>query len=343
MTIMRSVTAVADDTGGHLELGESPRPTPGPGQVLVRVGATSLNRGALVARRLIAQGRPTAPTATPSGPTGTDFAGVVEELGLGVPEMPIGRRVMGRGRGTFAEFAVVDARALIDVPSGMSIDDAASMPNVFITSHNAITTANLKPGESFLVNAASSGIGTASLQIAKAMGAKPVIGTSRSTAKLDALREFGMDIGIVAGQDFVNEVMVATDGRGVDVLIDTLGASVLDVNLRSMALGGRLVSVGRTDSEETMIDLDYVALRRISLIGVTFRTRDAEETLACSERFVQDLGGALESGQLKPVVDRVFPLEAIHEAESYMTRDQHVGKIVLHVQDLKSSSLSAGA
>jgi NADPH2:quinone reductase len=327
---MRAAVLVPNEAGGTMAVLDLPDPEPGAGEVLIRVRATALNRGELLQRR---RGRTAAgPAATPR-PGGVEFAGEVARLGPGVSGVAVGDRVMGRSPESYAEYVVVDQRALMPVPSQLGWEEAAAIPNVFVTAHDAIVTnGRLQPGESVLVNAASSGVGTAAIQIAKLLGASPVIGSSGSAAKLERLRPLGMDVGInYREDDVVARVLEATGGAGVDLIIDNVGGTVLGDNLRCMALQGRLVSVGRNGAEKGELDMDLLALRRLRLIGVTFRTRTREEAIACSQHCAEDLLPAFNDGRLKPVVDRAFPLDEIAAAQEYMLSDAHLGKIVIRV------------
>jgi NADPH2:quinone reductase len=219
------------------------------------------------------------------------------------------------------------------VPAGMSWVEAATFPNVFITAHDAVVTnGELRAGESILVNAASGGVGLAAIQIASLLGAKPVIASSRSASKLDQLGSFGIDVAIdtTCGSQ-VDEVMAATNKHGVDVIIDCIGGTVFEDNIKSLAVKGRLVNIGRLGSNTATIDITQLWLKRLKLIGVTFRTRSEEERLACIQACARDLLEPLKAGRLRWPIDRTFPLESIAEAHAYMLRDQHLGKIVLTV------------
>ena len=237
---------------------------------------------------------------------------------------------MARGTG-YAEYAVVSQRALMRIPDGMSWAEAAAIPNVFVTAHDAIVSnAVLKPGESVLVTAGASGVGTAAIQIARYLGANPVLATTRSTAKGDALRALGAHEVINTSQaGWVEAVLTATNQHGIDVIIDQVGGPMLADNIRVLAIKGRLVSVGRNAGQVGDCNLDEIARKRASIIGVTFRTRTAEEALVCSERFAADLLNAFTTGALKPVLDRTFSFEQIAEAHAYMLSDAQTGKIVV--------------
>ena len=322
---MRAVMLVPAPGGATIGVQDIPKPQPARGEVIVKVHAAALNRGELVVRAKLTNGTPQQ--------NGIEFAGEIVQVGEGASGVSIGDRVMGHWRAGQSEYVNVEPRLLVQIPEKISWVDAAAWLNVFTTAHDAIiTNAGLKTGESILVNAASSGIGIASLQIANLLGAKPVIGSSRSSSKLTALKDFGLMVGVNASTsstDYISQVMEATEGKGVDVIIDSVGANVIGLNLSCMALGGRIVSVGRLAAEKGEIDLDLLALKRIKLFGVTFRTRSLEQRVACVRRCQEDLWQAFADGRLISVVDRTFPLEDISIAHDYMRQDQHIGKIVM--------------
>jgi NADPH2:quinone reductase len=240
---------------------------------------------------------------------------------------------MGRAAGSYAPSIAVSQRALMRVPGGMSWTDAAAIPNVFVTAHDAmVTNGTTAPGESVVVTAGPSGVGTAAIQIARYIGANPVIATTRTAAKAAALRALGAhEVVNTREADWADTILAATGSRGVDVIIDQVGGAMLPGNIRTLALKGRLVSVGRNAGFSGECNLDEIARKRAKIIGVTFRTRTPEESLQCSERFVAHLGEAIAKGALKPVLDRAFPFEALHDAHKYMLSDAQTGKIVLLV------------
>jgi len=323
---MQALFVVPGPEGGVYEFRQIPVPTPGPGEVLVAVRAAGTNRGELLARPLL---RSDNPAAKPMR-AGIEFAGEIVTLGEGVKGWKPGDRVMARGPG-YAEYAAVSARALMQIPDGMSWAEAAAIPNVFVTAHDAIVSnAALKPGESVMVTAGSSGVGTAAIQIVRHLGAQPVMATTRSVAKGNALRAFGAsEIIDTSRADWVDAVLAVTNQRGVDVIIDQVGGPMLADNIRVLAIKGRLVSVGRNAGQVGDCNLDEIARKRASIIGVTFRTRTVEEALVCSERCTADLLSAFTTGALKPVLDRTFPFAQIAEAHAYMLGDAQIGKIVL--------------
>ena len=329
---MRAMVIIPTTDGGTLELREVPKPAPGPGELLIRVRATALNRADLAQRR----GAYPAPVkASDSGLAiaGLEAAGEVAGMGSEVTGFAVGDRVMAMCAGGYAELATVEHRLAVRVPDRLSWEEAAAIPVAYMTAHDAlITNARLQAGESVLINAASSGVGVAAIQIARLWGAKPVLGTSGVSAKLAALAELGLDIGInYRSENFADAVLAATNGAGVDVIIDHVGAPYLADNLRCMALRGRLVSIGRLGGGTGDLNLDLLALRRLSLIGVTFRTRTLDERSAIAQRVAADLLPALADGRLRPLIDRIFPLQEALAAQAYMASNAQIGKIVLTV------------
>jgi NADPH2:quinone reductase len=233
--------------------------------------------------------------------------------------------------GGYAEYVTVDYRLALPVPERLSWQEAATIPVAYMTEHDAlITNARLQAGESVLVNAASSGVGVAALQIARLFGARPILGTGGSPEKLAALAAFGMERGInYQRENVADAVLEATNGNGVDIVIDHVGAPLLQDHMRCMALKGRLIGVGRLGGRSADIDLDLLALKRLRLIGVTFRTRTLDERIAIAQRCATDILPALADGRLRPLIDRTFPLDEALEAQGYMASNAHMGKIVL--------------
>lgn len=324
---MKAIRIVPGPQGGRLEVQEVTTPSPGPGQVLVQVMASGLNRGEINLVRNAKAGEPQ--------PAGVEFAGVVAAVGAGVTSFGTGDHVVGHGRGGQAQYALANARALMRIPGNLPWLEAAAFPNVFITAHDALVmNGEFRAGETVLVNAASSGIGLAAIQLAAQLGAAKVIATSRSADKVARLKEYGATDTIdVSCEDPVQAVMAATQGRGVDIIIDAIGGSVFETNVKTLAVKGRLVNIGRMGGATAQIDLAQVWLNRLKLIGVTFRTRSEEERLACIEACARDTLPLLEAGRLKFPIDRVYPLDRLAEAHAYMERNQHFGKIVVAVDE----------
>jgi NADPH2:quinone reductase len=324
--LMRAARVTPLPEGGRVDVTDVPIPSPRPGEVLVRVRASGLNRGEINQARELRAGDPVT--------TGVEFAGEVAEIGAGVAGWQVGDRVMGHGKGGQAQYTVAHSLALMRVPANMGWVEAAAFPNVFITAHDAVVTnGELKPGETVLVNGASGGVALAAIQIASVMGAKQVIAESRSAEKLAKLREFGADYTIDLSRESQTEVVkLVTDQRGVDLIVDTVGGSVFAANMQSLAVKGRLVNIARLGGATAEIDLSLLWLKRLKLIGVTFRTRTEQERLECIQACARDLLPFVEAGRIRLPIDRTFPLEAIREAHAYMQCNQHVGKIVLTIQ-----------
>jgi NADPH2:quinone reductase len=327
---MKAMVIVQTKEGGRLEWHDVPEPEPGPGELLMRVKATAVNHADLYQLRGTYD-----PTQKPADRiiAGLEAAGEVAAIGKDVSGFAKGDRIMGTCRGGYAEFTTLDHRLAIPVPERLSWEEAATIPVAYMTEHNAlITNGRLKAGETVLVNAASSGVGVAAIQIAKFCGAKIVIGTASTPKKLAALTTLGMDLGInYRTENFADAVLAATNGTGADVVIDHVGGPYLKENLRCMALKGRLVSVGRLGGTTAELDLELIAYKRLQLIGVTFRTRTMDERIAIAQGVVADLLPALADGRLRPVIDRIFPLHQAAEAQAYMESNAQIGKIVLKV------------
>jgi NADPH2:quinone reductase len=318
--------------GGGLELREVQVPTPGPDEVLVEVLAAAVNRGELIGRAAMRSDNPTARAR----PSGIEFAGRVVTAGEGVKDWSAGARVMGRGNACHAGYVVVDAAACMAVPHALTDVQAGAIPNVFVTAHDAlVTAAQMKPSEAVLISAGSSGVGTAAIQIAKYLGAQRIIATTRTAEKSQALYDLGATEVVDTGKRNWAQGLRASES-GVDVVIDQVGGALFPELLDTLRVEGRYVTVGRNAGATSTVNLDRIALNRLSIIGVTFRTRSASEALACSHRFADDLLGAFSvdppkkgSPSLKPLVDRTFPLSELPDAHEYMLSDQQIGKIVL--------------
>lgn len=323
---MNSYFMQATAQGSTLELRDVPIPEPGPGQLLVRMRAASLNRGEFI----VGHGLQKAGTSKAIGAEG---AGEIERMGTGVHGFEIGQRVMGRCAGAFSEFALMDAREAIPVPSGLGFEEAASIPLVFLVVHDMLVAqGRLRAGEWVLVTGVSSGVGVASLQAAKALGAN-VIGTSGSAAKLERLRPLGLDVGIeVRGGGFEARVMEATGGKGVDLVVNAVGGSVFAECIRVMAFEGRLATVGYVDNTlKAEIDIQALHAKRLTLFGVSNKLRTPEQRAAALPAFVRDLLPPIAEGRIRPLIDSVYPFEKLAAAREHMESNRHVGKIVLEI------------
>lgn len=324
---MKAIFLVPGPDGGVYEYLEVPTPALKGESVLVRVRAAGVNRGELLARPAFRSSNP----ALKPVPAGIEFAGEIVEIGPDAIGWRVNERVMGRASGSYAEYVVVSQLQLMRMPDYLSWAEAASIPNVFVTAHDAIATAaELRSGESVMISAASSGVGTAAIQLARLFGAKPIIATTRSAAKSGQLTELGADLVLEVNKaGWIDQLIAATGKHGVDVIIDNVGGPMLADNIRALAIKGRLVSVGRNAGNIGACDLDQIAFKRARMIGVTFRTRTAQESLECSARFVTSCLDAFLSGALRPVLDRTFSFDNIADAHAYLLSDAQVGKAVL--------------
>ena len=316
-------------TASGVQVQDVPEPKPGPQQVLIRVRAAGLNRADLA----VAAGHAHGAIGGAGTNVGRDIAGEVVAVGAEVPGgIAPGMRVMASGAAGYAEYALADWGRVFPVPdANMGWVQAATLPIALQTMHDAVVTnGGLQRGESILIQGASSGVGLMGMQIAKLMGAKQVLGTSRNPAWRAKLAEFGCDLAIDTSDDaWPDRVLEATGGRGVEVIIDQVSASVANGNLKCCAILGRIVNVGRLGGFTGEFDFDLHAARRIKYIGVTFRTRSVEEVREIVRRTRADLWGAVESGWLRLPIDRTFPLAEAPAALAHMKANQHFGKIVL--------------
>jgi NADPH2:quinone reductase len=317
MTPMKAYFIQSGSTETTLELREVPKPQPGPGQVLVRVRAASLNRGEF----LRAHGLTKPGTAKPAG---SDGAGEVEGTG---------ERVMGRLPGSFAEYALMDKHDLIPAPASLSWEEAAAVPIAFMVVHDMLVgQGGLKPGEWLLVTGVTSGVGVAALQAAKAIGAK-VIGTSGSAAKLQRLKALGLDVAIETRKpDFHDAVMQATGGKGVNLVVNPVGGTVFAECIRCLGFQGRLAMVGYLDgSMKAELDLDALHSKRLKLFGVSNKLRNGEQRAVTVQGFTRDFLPLFASGKLKPLIDKVYDFKDLPSAKDYMESDALVGKVVVRV------------
>lgn len=309
-----------------LELCEVPRPDPGPGEVRVRVAASGLNRADLSQR----MGRYPAPPGSPQDILGLELAGTVDALGEGVRGLALGDPVMGiLGGGGYAEYALSPHETLVPVPAGMSPVTAGAIPEVFMTAYDAaFMQERLKAGETLLVHAIGSGVGTAALQLARRAGAT-VVGTSRTQDKLERAKELGLEHGVVADEGWPERVLALTGGRGVDVILDLVGGAYLAGNQRVIAERGRHIVVGVPAGSEATLSLRALMGRRASIRGTVLRARSVAEKGAVAAAFVRDVLGGFESEDLVPVIDHVFPADEVAEAHRLMESNQSFGKILL--------------
>jgi putative PIG3 family NAD(P)H quinone oxidoreductase len=309
-----------------LRVGEVLAPPLVPGSVRIRVAATAVNRADLLQRQGL---YPPPPGA--SEILGLECAGEVAERAPDVTGFDVGDRVMALlPGGGYAEEVVADAGSLLPVPERLSLEQAAAVPEVFLTVFlNVFQLGALPPGGAALVHGGGSGIGTAAIQMLRAAGARAIV-TAGSDAKCDRCRELGADVAVnYRSQDFSEAAREATGGRGVDVVLDSIGGPSLEKNLAALAPGGRLVIIGLMGGAKAEIGLGALLMRRLSVIGSTLRARSAAEKAEIVAAFQQRFGAALEKREISPVVDRVLPLEQAAEAHRVMKASEHFGKIVL--------------
>ncbi|MCC6642807.1 MAG: NAD(P)H-quinone oxidoreductase [Deltaproteobacteria bacterium] len=325
---MRAIVVDRPGAEDAMRLGDVQTPVAGPGEILVRVAAAAVNRADLLQRQGL---YPPPPGASPV--LGLECAGTVAAVGAGVTGWQVGERAMALlAGGGYAEQVVVPAVCAMKVPARLSFEEAAAVPEVFLTVFLNLFQLGALPGAGWaLVHGGGSGIGTAAIQMAKQAGAHVVVtaGTDEKCRRCIAL---GADAAInYRTGDFAAEAKTLTGGAGVDVVLDSIGASYLAKNLASLATGGRLVVIGLMGGAKGEISLGDLLVRRLSVIGSTLRTRPAAEKGALVSAFVARFGPALEDGRLRPVVDRVLPLSEAPAAHRAMKASEHFGKIVLRV------------
>ncbi|EKS42051.1 MAG TPA: quinone oxidoreductase [Afipia sp.] len=304
-----------------------PKPAPKGPQVLVKVHACGMNRADLG----MIKGHVHGAAGGVGTVLGMEWAGEIVELGPEAKGVKVGDRVMGSGPGGYAEYAVTDYGRLFHIPASMDFEQAASLTLALTTMHNAVVTNGaLQPGQNLLVQGASSGVGLMAQQIARLKGAKLVIGSSTDPKRRAQLTDWGADIAIDSNDPaWVEQVLKATGGAGVDVIIDQVSGKLANQNLAATKVLGRIINVGRLGGTHGDFDFDLHAARRIQYIGVTFRSRSIEEIRDIFAAVKQDIWPAVESGKLKLPIDRVFPFGDIAQAVDYMSANKHFGKIVL--------------
>jgi NADPH:quinone reductase len=311
-----------------IEVADVDRPVAKPNEVLIRVHASTLNRADLI----VASGGRHGAAGGPGARIGLECAGEIAAVGSEVAGFNPGDRVMATTAGGMAEYAATDAGRVHKIPANnMTFEQAACFPVALGTMHNAIVTAGrFKPGETVLIQGASSGVGLIGLQIAKLRGAALVMGTSTNAERRRRLGAFGCDLAIDTTQaDWPEEVKKATGGKGVDLIIDMVSAPVANQNLAAAAVLGRIVNVGRLGGNSGAFDFDLHAAKRIDYVGVTFRTRTLDEIREINRLMRADLWPAVESGALHLPICTSLPLADIAPALEMMKANQHFGKIAI--------------
>ncbi|XAH23109.1 zinc-binding dehydrogenase [Xylophilus sp. GW821-FHT01B05] len=322
---MQSYWMQMSPTATLLELRDTPVPQPGPQQLLLRMHAAALNRGEFVSGHGL------------HGPAGSwkaiggEGAGEVVAVGAEVTRFKPGDRVMGRCAGAFAEYALMDLAEAMAVPATLSWEQAASVALTFLVSYDMLVLqGRIQAGEWVLINGVSSGVGVASLQLAKVLGAK-VIGTSGSAGKLAQLAPLGLDVALqTRAADFAGAVLQATGQHGADLVINTVGGTVFAEDIRALAFEGRLATVGYVDGVvHAELDLAALHAKRLTLFGVSNKQRSKAQRAAAVPGFVADVLPHIAAGRITPQIDRVFGFAQLREAKAHMEAGGHVGKIVI--------------
>jgi NADPH2:quinone reductase len=332
MTARMKAVVIARPGGPEvLELREVERPTPGVGEVLVRVRATALNRADLMQR----EGRYPAPPGAPPDIPGLEFAGEVAALGPGAREWREGDRVFGIvGGGAYAEYLTTHERALAPVPESLGWDEAAAVPEAFITARDALVSqAAVRASEKVLIHAIGSGVGLAAVQLARAFGALPY-GTSRTEDKIVRAREFGLEDGVVLARDpgpLAEAVSRWTDGRGVDLVLELVGGPYVAADVEALAPRGRLVLIGTVAGAHSSLDLRRVLTRRLTIRGTVLRARPLEEKILATRAFASEVVPLIARGAVRAVVDSTFELERAADAHRHLESNATFGKVVVRV------------
>jgi NADPH2:quinone reductase len=306
---------------------EIAKPAPKGTQVLVKVKACGLNRADIGMTKGHVHGS--------AGGVGTvlgmEWSGEVAELGPDAKGVKVGDKIMGSGAAAFAEYTLADHGRVFRAPSNMNFEDAATLPVALTTMHNAVVTNGaLQPGQTVLIQGASSGVGLMAMQIARLKGASLVIGSSTDAMRRGRLKDFGAGLAIDSSDPgWVDQVLKATNGEGVDLIVDQVSGKVASQNLAATKIKGRIVNVGRLGGTRAEFNFDLHAARRISYIGVTFRTRSIEEIREIFEEVKKDLWNAVESRRLQLPIDKVFAFDDIGKAFEHMEANKHLGKIVV--------------
>src|SRR5437867_10186489 len=327
---MKAVRIVRPGGVEGLEVCEVETPgTPTADRVLVRVRAAALNR-ADVWQRL---GRYPAPPGYPTDIPGLEFAGEVEEIGAEVRSWKPGDRVFGIiAGGAQAEYVLLPANQLSEIPGNLDWAAAAAIPEAFITAHDTLfTQAKLQIGEAVLVHAAGSGVGTAAIQLARTAGAK-VFGTSRTADKLERAKQYGLNGSVVVGDNpgtFADAVREWTNDSGVNVILDLVGAAYFEANLSSLAQRGRIMLVGTTSGAKAMLDFSVIMRKRLTIKGTVLRARADEEKARAIRLFTSHVVPLLADGTVRPVIDSTYNLEEIREAHSRLESNESFGKVIL--------------
>ena len=325
---MKAVVCQGFGDANVLTIAELPEPELGPEQILVRVHASGINRADILQRRGLYP-----PPTGDSSILGLEIAGEIVHRGKDVTQWQLGQRVFGLvGGGGYAEYCCLDQEMALAIPHSWSYTMAAAIPEVFLTAQEALfTSANLEPGETIFIQAGASGVGTAMVQLAKHRGARVIV-TASSPQKIAAVTAMGADFGVVSQHetvDFVDPVFSWTQGEGVDVIVDFIGAKTFASHIKLLKQKGRLVQLALMSGSEITMDLRPILQKRLSIIGSTLRSRSLLEKRQITQRFKENYLPLLAEGVLKPVIDNVYPYVDVIAAHQRLESRQTIGKLIL--------------
>ena len=322
--------ALVGGTGPDWEKREVEVPSPGPGQVLIRVHAAGLNRADLY----MLEGAYNPDSKTSAVYTaGLELAGEIAAVGDGVTSVIVGERVCGAGLGAFADYALLDARHVIKLPGSLSWIDAGALPVGIVTEHDALVTqAGFTAGQSVLVSGGTTAIGLIGVQMAKALGASMILATTTSANKTAALKAAGAEVAIdTSAAGLTDAVLKATKGVGVDVVLDHVGGQLFADAFAATRVGGTVINIGRLGGPASTVDLNTLSFRRLRILGTTFSVRTPVELACVCAAVKPDVMPAVAGGRIRPLVDRVFDFDDAKKAADYLRTNQAVGKVVLRV------------
>lgn len=323
---MRAVIFSQPGNASVLQIGEIDQPKPGPNQLLVKVHATALNRAD------ISQRRGTYPP--PPGHSeilGLEIAGVVAGIGENVKDYKIDDRVFGLvDGGGYAEYCLLDQAMAMVIPSNLDFIQASAIPEVFLTAQTCLfQLGDLKKSESILIHAGGSGVGTAAIQMAKYIGAKVFI-TAGSEKKLQKCGELGADFAInYKTQDFFTEIKKINNDKGVDVILDPVGADYFEKNIQLLNVEGRIIQIAKMSGDDAKFSIGRLIMKRLQIKGNSMRSRSLEEKRAITKIFKEKWLPLITEGKIKPIIDSTFPIKDVQKAHEYMESNQNFGKIIL--------------
>jgi putative PIG3 family NAD(P)H quinone oxidoreductase len=324
---MRAVVYNGAGDADVINIREVPTPEPGSDDAQVAVAYVGLNRADILERK----GQYPSPLGKGAVP-GLEFSGVVSKIGGNVKNVKNGDRVCGLvPGGAHAGYLITEALTLVPVPDSVSLEAAAALPEAYMTAFDALFTRGLfSMGQSVLIHAVGSSVGLAAIALVKNAGGRS-IGTSRTPAKLERAKPHGLDVAILLDDSWPDKVRAATNGRGVDVVLDFVGAPLLDLNVGAVAVGGRIVQIGTLGGYKASFALNALMAKRATLVGTMLRSRPLDERIALARAFTLQLGPLFARGALRAEIDRVVPFEQMAEAHRVMEANENFGKIVIEV------------